>query len=190
MEPRGEGRYCARCERVVADLTALTRREAVALFHARGGELCGYLAFDATGAPLHAPEPRPLALGAVVATFLAACDPEPPDPTSAHAPIVLAVGSPSGAPDPVAQEWVMRPIDPGAPSPPGGAVAEAARAGSDEVGGEPTCESTAPGEAVASAEGLVPTPADRARERHKRAARRPQVPPPHTAYAGMMMLDD
>ncbi len=187
MEPKAEGRYCGSCDRVVADLTKLTRREAIALFEARGGDLCGYLAHDSRGEPLHTPEPAPALLALAVASLIAACDPAPSAAPSATAPLVLGDGSvedAASAPDAPGAPGLMMPIDPSAPA----RLEPAPAADQSEV----ACSSASGGEASASDEPssvqrITPTAADRARERRKRAAR---LPPPHTQFAGMMMLSE
>jgi hypothetical protein len=173
MAPRAGGRHCAECDRVVTNVSALTKREAIALYEARGGDLCGYVVHDGRGEPTFAPEPRaPLALGVLVAGALAACEPQAPPPIETSASASLAPPLPP----------LMRPMsdepEPAAPEP-------------DEIvlaAAEPIAI-----ELASSGEPLIeqspPTPEDRARERRKRAARRPRVPP-HAAFAGIMMLDD
>lgn len=177
MTPRREGRHCGRCDRVVADLSAMTRREAVSLYRARGGDLCGYLAHDGAGEPIHAPERAASVLAsAAVATMLAACDASaPPSESVASTPVAAIATSPATPEAPM-----MMPLDPDAP------LLSAASPG------------PVPGSEVAALEEIVsvgpvespPTAEDRARERRKRAARRPPRPGPHTAFAGMMVLDD
>lgn len=58
MAPRGEGRFCARCERVVVDLSRLTRAQAEARVKRRAGRTCLAVRRDVdTHAPVFRPEP-------------------------------------------------------------------------------------------------------------------------------------
>jgi hypothetical protein len=168
MAPRDGGRHCAECDRVVTNVSAMTKREAIALYEARGGDLCGYVVHDGRGEPIFAPERRaPLALGALVAGALTACTQEPPPETAIAASASLAPPLPP----------LMRPMSPEPDVEP----AEIAVV-------EPIAVALAPTDEPVIEES-PPTAEDRARERRKRAARRPQVGP-HDAFAGMMMLED
>lgn len=91
MTPRGRGRYCGKCDRVVENLSALTEREALARLAASGDDLCGTLAHDERGEPIFAPEPRRPWLAAVaVASTLAACAPDATSEVSAEATLPVA----------------------------------------------------------------------------------------------------
>ena len=58
MEPRGEGRFCARCDRTVVDLSHLTRAQAEARVARARGRVCLGLRMDArTHTPIFRPEP-------------------------------------------------------------------------------------------------------------------------------------
>lgn len=168
MAPRDGGRHCAECDRVVTNVSAMTKREAIALYEARGGDLCGYVVHDGRGEPIFAPEPRaPLALGVLVAGALAACEPQAAPPAEISASASLAPPLPP----------LMRPMS---------SEPDVERAETAVV--EPIAVELAPSDEPVIEES-PPTAEDRARERRKRAARRPRVPP-HAAFAGMMMLDD
>ncbi len=180
MEPREGGRHCSRCDRVVADLSAMTRREAVALYRARGGDLCGYLAHDGAGEPLHVPERTSSRVASTaLAVLLAACDAtEPSEPRP-------AVTTPTAASGALSPRPMMLPIDSQTPAPVTASLeppsdGPARLAGADEPAIAPT----------GGLEPIAPSAEDRALERRKRAARRPRRPPPHSAFAGMMLLDD
>ena len=79
MAPRGEGRFCARCERVVVDLSRLTRAQAEARVKRRAGRTCLAVRRDVdTHAPVFRPEPSVAprwAGGLVLAAALTGCTP-------------------------------------------------------------------------------------------------------------------
>lgn len=91
MEPRGHGRHCLSCDRVVIDLTRATPTQALgyAALFGSGGRLCGRLRVDAEGDAILRREPtreptreRPgRRFGLAVATALgsAACGSATPD---------------------------------------------------------------------------------------------------------------
>lgn len=70
-----EARYCQKCDKTVVDMTALTRRQAEKLLVQAGGELCGRLRVDPSGAPVFRREAQraPGLLGLATASLLAAC---------------------------------------------------------------------------------------------------------------------
>jgi len=174
MEPLAEGRHCERCDRVVADLSVMTRREAVALYHTRGGDLCGYLVHDGAGDPLHAPERRASMLASAAAmTMLAACAADGPGESVASTTIAAV------APPALPTIPAMPPIDPEASPPPGNPPPARVKTSHPP----PPAHRQPP-------RPQPPTAEDRALERRKRAARRPRRPRPHTAFAGMMVLED
>lgn len=119
MEPREAGRYCGRCEKVVIDLTALTRAEAErTLLALNAPEACVKLSVDRFGdAVFRRPPPSRAphwARGLVLATALtgasACATPEPPcdakltqlaeDPGPAMIPVDTSVALASVAPAP------------------------------------------------------------------------------------------
>ena len=58
MTPRGEGRHCARCDRVVVDLSRLTRAQAEARMKRATGRVCLAVRRDVvTDRPVFRPEP-------------------------------------------------------------------------------------------------------------------------------------
>jgi hypothetical protein len=58
MQPRGEGRFCERCQHTVVDLTRMSRRQAERrLKKERGDYLCIQLALDPLERPVFRPEP-------------------------------------------------------------------------------------------------------------------------------------
>ncbi|MBN8615872.1 MAG: hypothetical protein J0L92_35085 [Deltaproteobacteria bacterium] len=190
MTPRGAGRHCADCDRVVVNLSALTERQALSLFRASGGDLCGYVHHDGRGEPMFKPEPRAgVAIGAMLAGALAACEPsgEPAvslTPIAADSPLADGAGEDAFVMMPMSEpptSSVSSTTSPPAPAPPtlahGADVPDPTA--SEEVG-------------AASCETEEPTAEDRALERRKRRRRlivQPQRPV-HDAYAGMMMLSE
>ena len=60
MTPRPGGRYCARCDKTVLDLTGMSRERAEARVRALADEpeLCVQLAVDRFGDPVFRPPPR------------------------------------------------------------------------------------------------------------------------------------
>lgn len=59
MTPRGNGRHCVRCDKVVIDMTKMTRREAkAALAEVEGDTACVQLDFDRFADPVFPPEPK------------------------------------------------------------------------------------------------------------------------------------
>lgn len=198
------GRRCARCDRTIVDLRAVTQRELDAL--APKGSICARVRVDAQGVVLaRPPEVVPLrraAAAVAVAATLTACGPErasaPTEPASAE-----VVASPTPAVD---DGPMMLPIDrmpAGDGIPPGDAIpagdgmpdggADAATAcGSPgaSAGADPTAGEAAEiaGAAEIAAEG-TPTPEQRARTRRKRrGAAGPSGPPP-TFHGGVIMFD-
>lgn len=82
LSPTGDGptsggaeKYCQKCDKTVVDMTALTRRQAEKLLVQAGGELCGRLRVDPSGAPVFRREGQraPSLLGLATASLLAAC---------------------------------------------------------------------------------------------------------------------
>lgn len=83
LEPRGTGRHCARCQRVVLDLTGMTEPRAVAHVLLLGGrEPCGRLGVDAERAAVFSRERarRRGKLSLIAAALSAACSPSPAAP--------------------------------------------------------------------------------------------------------------
>lgn len=204
MTPRGAGRHCEDCDRVVVNLSALTERQAISLFRESGGDLCGFVHHDGRGDPLFKPEPRAgIAVGALLAGALAACEPTS-EPTSAAAP--LETVAPDAANDDAVDAFVMLPMSdsveaPAATSPtlPVGAppthlplpLAGAASVLADGVASAATDGVASEQSASCDAVTEEPTAEDRALERRKRRRRQLRVrPQPHEAYGGMMMMMD
>ncbi len=200
MTPRGRGRHCADCDRVVVNVSALTERQALSLFRERGGDLCGYVQHDGGGNPLFRPEPRAgVAMGALLAGALAACEPNA-EPEATAAPLMaLAPASDAASDDATNHDaFVMMPI-----SESSGTEVAVAEGGLVQ-GSEPNAASSEPTAAsddavalddVVATDGAAcgtagePTAEDRALERRKRRRRQVHVRPrPHEQFAGMMML--
>ncbi len=76
MAPRAEGRYCARCDQVVVDLSRATRREVERLLR-RGGPVCAQIRADDEGDAIFEPErvvpAARLLRAAVLASALGGC---------------------------------------------------------------------------------------------------------------------
>jgi hypothetical protein len=192
MTPRGAGRHCADCDRVVVDLSALTARQALSLFRASGGDLCGYVRHDGRGDPMFKPEPRVgVAIGAMLAGALAACAPSE-EPVVSLAPIAAELPLPDDAGD---DAFVMMPMsDSQTASVSAAAWPAASTSRTLPLAEQASDRAASEGNAAASCDTVTeePTAEDRALERRKRRRRliAPAQRPAHEAYAGMMMLDE
>lgn len=88
MEPRGEGRYCARCEHVVLDLSRMTRRDAEKRIAKETGRyVCVRMAVNDDGEAVFRPAAAPvkrLAGGLVLVAALTAggCRDREPSPAA------------------------------------------------------------------------------------------------------------
>ena len=189
MTPREGGRRCADCDRVVVNLSALTERQALSLFRASGGDLCGYVHHDGRGDPMFKPEPRAgVAIGAMLAGTLAACEPSE-DPAVSLAPIAADHPLADDAGD---DAFVMMPMSE-SPSASGSAASMPPESAPPALaeGSEPPASEEA-GAASCDTPTEEPTAEDRALERRKRRRRliAPAQRPAHEAYAGMMMLSE
>jgi len=196
MRPVDGGRYCAECDRVIPNLSELTRREAIALFHAKGRDLCGFLAHDARGEPIFAPErPASLLAATVLAGALAACEASPTaDPTLRA---VEAARDTDDArvepPDTTASQTVMVPME-STPSADRAACDTTPRdpddtLGTDTASPEQGLEQGSDEGAEAAEPGTEPqTDEERALEARKRRRRRVAHPRPHAQMLGMLDL--
>ena len=164
MEPRDGGRYCGRCDKVVIDLSVLSRAQAEAKIAAiDADEACVRLAVDRFGDAVFQRPPPSRAphwaaeLVLVSALSAAGCHVEEPAPCLAkHAPI---------APDPGPPETPAAVLAVAAPQPARGRVAAEQLA--EDGGGRPTPEQRALTEAK-----------HRPPIRHMVAGRMPFHPPP------------
>jgi TonB family protein len=100
FEERDGGRFCLSCREMQHDLRDATLSEALALFDANGGRLCGTFRTGPSGELRFKPDPPSragrAARGAALALALAGCGSEstPADP----APVVTTAAPPSSAP--------------------------------------------------------------------------------------------
>lgn len=126
----GAERFCAVCNRSVHDLSALTSRQAAALFANNAGKLCGRITYDQRGNPIFAKERSPInrlmQISLLSASSVASAAAAPScelkvrvvDPLGAPVPKAnveisnAAAGTVSSAASNDPGEWISR-IDPG-----------------------------------------------------------------------------
>jgi len=121
MEIRDGGRYCARCQHVVTDLSGMTRRQAEKIVKRAGDDLCIQVVVDADERAVFRPPPirAPHWAGGVVLTAAlttGGCDggtpPPPPEPVT-----VPLIAEPTPAPLEQAPEPPSTPEEPAGPRP-------------------------------------------------------------------------
>jgi hypothetical protein len=175
MQPRGEGRYCDRCQHTVLDLSRMSRRQAEHRLKAeRGDYVCVRLAFDPLERPVFRPEPSraPYFAGGLVLVAALTAGGCAGTETGAGEPEVAQL-----APDPAAEPPMM-PVADGPMLP---TLTEAPGVTSD------TPElATGPVDAEVVDDDPTPTAAQRALTRRKHARDRPDTPVYH--LAGRMPL--
>lgn len=168
LAPRGRGRWCARCETEVLDLSRMSHAEAV---EATRGGACGRVRLDAEGDPIFREPPdrgprRALVVLAALAGGCAGASAEPPEP-----PIAAAPPSPGPAMTPIPTGIAFEDLP------------QTERAALEAAVEEARAEVTP------TEEQLALTAAKRRRRGHHAVAG-PGPQPPVTEYLGMMIDPD
>ena len=176
MPARGAGRYCARCDQTVIDVSRLTRKEALARI--RAGRVCGRAVLDPDGEPIFKREPtrlgvRALAMVGALAGGCASAEGGRDEGTASVERV--------DEPPPATAAASMQPV---AAIPEGVAV--------DELGGEELARLDAQLEEMSGPP--VPTEEQRrltaAKRRRRARSRATSAQPPPQVFMGMMIEPD
>jgi hypothetical protein len=109
LTPRGEGRYCQKCDTTVVDLSRLTKKDATARSKDGG---CFRMRLDEQGLPIFRPEPVRFGLKSMaIAATLVGCSAAPPESTHATAEVAGEPMAPVSISEPLVQPPPAEPTE-------------------------------------------------------------------------------